>query len=188
MSVPAPTLSLPHSSFSALPAPSFPAPRPVPPFPPVRVRGGRFRLGRAGPVRRWVLTACCVPAVAVLLGTATGGGGPEPGQGHGSPAGAATVAAERPTRPVELRRTPVRIADPAAVRLLRPGDRVDVVAAGGSGSRLIAAGARVARVPEPRAGEAAEREGALVVLSVPRATAVRLAGAGETARLAVALC
>ncbi|CAM5680054.1 Flp pilus assembly protein RcpC/CpaB domain-containing protein OS=Streptomyces alboniger OX=132473 GN=CP975_14710 PE=4 SV=1 [Streptomyces alboniger] len=49
----------------------------------------------------------------------------------------------------------------------------------------MAAGARVAEVPEQ--GEAAVETGALVVLSVPRDTAARLAGAGASARLAVTL-
>jgi hypothetical protein len=79
----------------------------------------------------------------------------------------------------------VRIADGATVGLLRPGDRVDVVAVDGSGrARVVAAGARVTEVPDVGATEA----GALVALSVPRATATRLAGAGTTARLAVTLC
>jgi Flp pilus assembly protein CpaB len=99
---------------------------------------------------------------------------------------------------------PVRIADAAAVRLLRPGDRVDIVAAGagagagdgpGSGGqdgRVVAAGARVSSVPDSpesaeSAGEVAAEGGALVVLSVPRETAARLAGAGATSRLAVTL-
>ncbi|MGX1671525.1 RcpC/CpaB family pilus assembly protein [Streptomyces sp. NPDC055400] len=98
---------------------------------------------------------------------------------------------------------PVRIADAAAVRLLRPGDRVDVVAAGagagvgagdgqgsgGQGGRVVAAGARVSSVPESpeSAGDAVAEGGALIVLSVPRTTAARLAGAGATSRLAVTL-
>ncbi len=100
---------------------------------------------------------------------------------------------------------PVRIADAEAVRLLRPGDRVDVIAAagsptGGAKPRVVAEGARVSEVPgqsastggETTAGETMADEtmtgtGALVVLSVPRDTAVRLAGAGASARLAVTL-
>ncbi|GHE00580.1 hypothetical protein GCM10010339_16310 [Streptomyces alanosinicus] len=85
---------------------------------------------------------------------------------------------------------PVRIADAATVRLLRPGDRVDVIAAedpsAGGIARVLARGARVAKVPEPLEGGA--ESGALVVLSVPRATAVRLVGASAAARLAVTLC
>jgi Flp pilus assembly protein CpaB len=87
---------------------------------------------------------------------------------------------------------PVRIADAATVRLLRPGDRVDVIAAeetvSGGDARVVARGARVTKVPEPLEGASGVSDGgALVVLSVPRATAVRLAGASATARLAVTL-
>lgn len=95
----------------------------------------------------------------------------------------------RQHRAVERVSAPVRIADGAAVRLLRPGDRVDVIAAqetGGDGARVVARGARVTKVPEPL--DAAGESGALVVLSVPRATAARLAGASATARLAVTWC
>jgi Flp pilus assembly protein CpaB len=85
---------------------------------------------------------------------------------------------------------PVRIADGATVRLLRPGDRVDVIAAQetamGGEARVVARGALVTEVPE-FASEAGGT-GALVVLSVPRDTAARLAGASTTARLAVTLC
>lgn len=95
----------------------------------------------------------------------------------------------------------MRIADAATVRLLRPGDRVDVIAAeptplggmdgtGGTGgdAHVVARGALVTKVPEPLDTVAgAADDGALVVLSVPRATAARLAGASATARLAVTL-
>lgn len=82
---------------------------------------------------------------------------------------------------------PVRIADAATVRLLRPGDRVDVVAAERAGPpRVVAAGARVAEVPAPEKGMG--DGGALVVLSVPRDTARNLVGAGTVSRLAVTLC
>jgi Flp pilus assembly protein CpaB len=89
---------------------------------------------------------------------------------------------------------PVRLADAATVRLLRPGDRVDVIAAQdpavGGPAHVVASGARVARLPEPVDGPVESGEGAsgaLVALSVPPSTAARLAGAGATARLAVAL-
>jgi hypothetical protein len=85
---------------------------------------------------------------------------------------------------------PVRIADAATVRLLRSGDRVDVIAAqdtaAGGDAEVVARGARVTKVPEPL--DEAAGSGALVVLSVPRATAARLAGASATARLAVTMC
>ncbi len=114
------------------------------------------------------------------------GGGPAPGSAR-----AAAVRA-RPAAVVPLVSAPVRIADAATVRLLRPGDRVDVIAAphappGGEGeARVVASGARVAEVP--RADGDPSDAGALVVLSVPRATAATLAGAGVTSRLAVTVC
>ncbi|MFE0422927.1 RcpC/CpaB family pilus assembly protein, partial [Streptomyces sp. NPDC058953] len=109
---------------------------------------------------------------------------------------------------------PVRIADAAAVGLLRPGDLVDVIAApalpagpGSGGSfgsadaagagaagraRVVASGVRVAAVPEPSAASEPPADGsvggALVVLSVPRPTATALAGAAATSRLAVVVC
>ncbi|MGW2741039.1 hypothetical protein [Streptomyces sp. NPDC001450] len=91
---------------------------------------------------------------------------------------------------VDVVTAPVRISDAATVRLLRPGDRVDVIAAedpsAGGGARVLARGVRVTKVPEPVEG--ASESGALVVLSVPRTTAARLVGASATARLAVTLC
>lgn len=75
------------------------------------------------------------------------------------------------------------------MRLLRPGDRVDVIAAEGAGAdaRVLAKGARVTDVPQTSAEGPAE-DGALIVVSVPRGTAASLAGAGISARLAVTLC
>ncbi|MFJ3947192.1 RcpC/CpaB family pilus assembly protein [Streptomyces griseoaurantiacus] len=118
----------------------------------------------------------------------------------------------------------MRIADAATVGLLRPGDRVDVIAAdGGGAARVVAAGARVVEVPGAPGGRGTDgtgtgtrtgtrtgsgtgtdtvaeaapnagtgpgtgaEPGALVVLSVPRAEAARLAGAGAAGRLAVTL-
>lgn len=51
---------------------------------------------------------------------------------------------------------------------------------------MVASGARVTGVP--RATGAAGDGGALVVLTVPRATAAALAGASATSRLAVTVC
>ncbi|GHG32225.1 hypothetical protein [Streptomyces hydrogenans] len=169
-----------------------PAPCEVPDFPPLRVRGGRFR-------RRRAPGALLLLATAALTLTATAAPGPpDPGPGPRSqaapaarsPAGAVSAAAS-----VRLVSAPVRIADAEAVRLLRAGDRVDVIAApvlnspageGGSAVRVVARSARVAEVPRP--GETRPDGGALIVLSVPRATATELAGAGITSQLAVTLC
>lgn len=88
---------------------------------------------------------------------------------------------------VRLVSAPVRIADAATVRLLRVGDRVDVVAAERGGPpRVVAAGARVAGVPDR--DEEGTDGGALVVLSVPRDTARQLVGVGAVTPLAVTLC
>ncbi|MFJ8233998.1 RcpC/CpaB family pilus assembly protein [Streptomyces sp. NPDC094448] len=123
----------------------------------------------------------------------------------------------------------MRIADAETVRLLRPGDRVDVIATSGPSSepgsgpalrtgagfgpdtgagsgadaradgrtvdaRVVVAGVRVTAVPEPPVrpegpeGLEGDGGGALVVLSVPRASAAELAGAAATSRLAVTVC
>ncbi|WP_436843527.1 RcpC/CpaB family pilus assembly protein [Streptomyces hundungensis] len=87
---------------------------------------------------------------------------------------------------------PVRIADAETARLLRPGDRVDVIAsansptAGAGEARVLATGVRVKGVPPPR--DASPEAGALIVLAVPRETARALVGAGSSSRLAVTLC
>ncbi|MFF9502593.1 hypothetical protein [Streptomyces sp. NPDC014656] len=169
-----------------------PAPCEVPDFPPLRVRGGRFRPRRA-PGALLLLTAAALALAATAL--------PAPPDGrHGpTPRAASAPAARSPAAasaaPARLVSAPVRIADPEAVRLLRAGDRVDVIAApvvnspsgqGGSAVRVVARSARVAEVPRP--DETRPDGGALIVLSVPRATATALAGAGITSQLAVTLC
>ncbi|MGV9890654.1 RcpC/CpaB family pilus assembly protein [Streptomyces sp. NPDC003395] len=201
------------------PLPSFPRPAgddvpptwEVPPFAPVRVRGVRYLAHRLARHRRRAVAAGLAVTAAALV-AAGPRETPDRVRGHpqerpssvpavapadassGRAAGAAgaaggTVAA------------PVRIADAGTVRLLRPGDRVDVIAvedgadgAGGErgaagaadGVQVVARGARVARLPED-VGDVAGG-GALVVLAVPRATAARLVGASATARLAVTWC
>ncbi|MEW2163993.1 hypothetical protein AB0912_13485 [Streptomyces sp. NPDC007084] len=164
----------------------------VPHFAPVHVRGGRYGLRRLVRHRRQVIAAGLAMTAAALVA-----GGPQDAEGaRGHPAtappgGSVTASAGTPgpggareRHPVETVTAPVRIADGATVGLLRPGDRVDVVAADSGGAvRVVASGARVTDVPDIGAGET----GALVVLAVPRATAVRLAGAGATSRLAVTL-
>ncbi|MET9495905.1 RcpC/CpaB family pilus assembly protein [Streptomyces sp. NPDC006552] len=162
----------------------------VPSFPPVRVRGARGRAGRPGRRRRGPAAVAGFALSAVALAAAV----PSSGAGRDHERAPAPPG-ERARGPAVTVSAPVRIADAGAVRLLRPGDRVDVVAAradGRPGVRVLAAGARVTSVPEDgappdRPGDPAAGGGALVVLSVGRATAVRLAGAGATARLAVTL-
>ncbi|MGA5423580.1 hypothetical protein [Streptomyces lavendulocolor] len=160
----------------------------VPSFAPLRVRGGRHRLRRAVRRRRRAMAAGLAMTAAALAASAPGSRGPAEADRP-----QATATPEREREPVETVSAPVRIADAATVRLLRPGDRVDVIASpvsspadGEDGARVVARGARVEKVPGARADP--PDGGALVVLSVPRATAAELAGAGATSRLAVTLC
>ncbi|MFG1668738.1 hypothetical protein [Streptomyces sp. Y7] len=186
--------SLPSSPFLSSSSPAVPLPAggdapatcEVPHFAPVRVRGGRHRLRRLVRHRRRALAAGLAVTAAALVAA----GPREADRARGHPVAEPTRrhrAVEPVSAPVSA---PVRISDGATVRLLRPGDRVDVIAAQetatGGTARVVARGARVTKVPEPL--DSAVESGALVVLSVPRATAARLAGAGATARLAVTLC
>ncbi|MFF2011477.1 hypothetical protein ACFVWY_20700 [Streptomyces sp. NPDC058195] len=174
-----------------------PPTRGVPAFEPLRVRGGGGgrRLRQAVWRQRRALAAALALTAAVLGATGLGGGaapggGAAYGAGAGSKAGDVPERVRRPGRQVSA---PVRIADAGAVRLLRPGDHVDVIAAGQAGSgaaaggRVLAKGALVAEVPPPPA-EGTALEGALIVLSVPRGTATALAGAALSSPLAVTLC
>jgi hypothetical protein len=156
----------------------------------VRVRGGQYRLRRLLRHRRRAVAAgLAMTAAALVAATGPADAGRAPAQSRPP----ARPAAPRPARPAaQLVTAPVRIADAAAARLLHPGDRVDVIAADASGAagaaspRVVAAGARVVKVPGT-GGDAAE-SGALVLLSVPRPIAAELAGAGAASRLAVTLC
>ncbi|SEC66116.1 RcpC/CpaB family pilus assembly protein [Streptomyces sp. PAN_FS17] len=185
MSVAPPFLSSSSPHTPLPPGIDAPATCEVPHFAPVRVRGGRHRLRRLVRHRRRALAAGLAVTAAALVAA-----GPREADGaRGHPA----AEPVRQHRAVERVSAPVRIADGATVRLLRPGDHVDVIAAQetatGGDARVVARGARVTKVPEPLdASDAAVESGALVVLSVPRATAARLAGASATARLAVTLC
>lgn len=188
---PASSQSAPPSGSPTACAPA-PAPCGVPAFPPLRVRGGSgHRLRRAvWRQRRAMAAGLALTAAALAASGFGGGGGGDTAHGAaGASAGAAGTARERASPPVRLVSAPVRIADAATVRLLRPGDRVDVIAAEGSGAdaRVLAKGARVAQVPQESA-EGSMENGALVVLSVERATAATLAGVGVSAGLAVILC
>lgn len=220
-----PLSSPPPPSAAHPPGADAPATCEVPSFAPVRVHGGRYRLQRLVRSRRRALAIglAVTAAALVALGPRVGDparGNPGAGAGAGAGVGAgpggeasrdshprAHSSARAPvpgTRSVEKVTAPVRIADAATVRLLKPGDRVDVIAVeqaalgggrgmGGTGdvggeAHVVARGALVTKVPEPLdSSVGADDGGALVVLSVPRSTAARLAGASATARLAVTL-
>lgn len=88
---------------------------------------------------------------------------------------------------------PVRIADPAAVALLRPGDRITVFAATGRASldaEVVVADAAVVTVPQsdrPVSSASVEPAGAVVVLAVSTDQAAALTGAAARAPLTIAL-
>lgn len=126
---------------------------------------------------------------------------PGAGDARGESGGAAQAApggsaAGKSSTRARLVSAPVRIADAEAVRLLRPGDRVDVLASPPEGAtttraRLVAHRARVTKLPpsqgsQPRSKEI-PGEGALVVLMVTPRTARDLAGAGSQSQLTVAV-
>ncbi|MFG3410330.1 RcpC/CpaB family pilus assembly protein [Streptomyces sp. NPDC048142] len=152
--------------------------------------GGADRLRRILRRQRRAVAAGLALAGAALATTglsnadgAAGASGAPPGAGRSS---------ER------MVSAPVRIADPETVRLLRPGDHVDVIAVGDTGgddARVVARGVRVAKVPRTAAGPDGHAvsgigeagAGALVVVSVERSTATALLGAGASGRLAVAV-
>ncbi|WP_343239970.1 RcpC/CpaB family pilus assembly protein [Streptomyces sp. SID12488] len=169
----------------------MPAPCEVPHFAPVRVRGGRYRLRRlVGHRRRALAVGLAVTAAAIVAAGPRQAAGPPPDAGRVRGHPVADPVRARPA--VQMVTAPVRIADAATVRLLRPGDRVDVIAAEesptGTDARVVARRARVTQVPQvPASQDGMGEGGALIVLSVPHATASRLAGAGATARLAVTL-
>jgi hypothetical protein len=180
------------------PTPRLPAPLPytpprcdVPVFPPIRVgrRGGRRLLRRALRRRRRTLAAG-LATTAVALAVSAAAQDTPPRQSLPAPRGPATAALPR-VRP-EAVRDPIRIADAAVVGLLRPGERVDVLA----GARIVARCAPVVAVPEhiapaPSADAAPDgggTTGGLVVLTVPRTTAAALSGAAALSPLAVTLC
>ena len=105
-----------------------------------------------------------------------------PGLAAGAPAGDVVV--------------PVRLADAAVARALRPGDRVDLLsaaadaAASAGGAEVVAAGALVVARDEPGGGGGLlgpEETAALLYVAVPRASAPGLVGASAWAPLRVVL-
>ncbi|MEU5401054.1 hypothetical protein ABZ348_17390 [Streptomyces sp. NPDC005963] len=141
--------------------------------------------------RQGLAAGLALVATAVAIASARGEDG-DPGSASASP------PRSRPPSSVEMVSAPVRIADAETVRLLRPGDRLDVIAVpdapvGRQGeqpaAKVVAAGARVTKVPTvfDDAGAGDGDGGALIVLSVPRSTATALAGASGASRLAVTL-
>lgn len=85
---------------------------------------------------------------------------------------------------------PVRIGDPGAVRLLRVGDRVDLLAAdpqGDHGAEVVGRDVPVLAIPREGEGAPGLTTGALVVLGLPDATARTVAQASVSAFLSVVI-
>ncbi|OKI35155.1 hypothetical protein A6A29_15325 [Streptomyces sp. TSRI0281] len=154
--------------------------------------GGAYRLRRMVRRQRRAMAAGLALTAAALAASGLGGE-----EGKAAPPG---PPPEPGRQSVRLVSAPVRITDAATVRLLRPGDRVDVIASeeAGGDARVVAKDVRVTKVPRTAAedtdlpdtggGTGPEAgDGALVVLSVRRETAVALAGASASGHLAVAV-
>jgi hypothetical protein len=191
-----------------VPEPHLPPRHDVPHFEPiVPPVPGVSRLARHLFGRRRVLAASLAVASAAFAVSAARGDAParvSAGASSPPPAPSRTTAHHPPPGDVVVR-APVRIADTAVAGMLRPGDKVDVLAA----SRVVATGATVVAVPSLKSTDPSEATGSadssdsaaaltgradgvpggtLVVLSVPRRTAAALSGAAASSPLAVTLC
>ncbi|MGH8775053.1 MAG: Flp pilus assembly protein CpaB [Jiangellaceae bacterium] len=89
----------------------------------------------------------------------------------------------------DLLATPVRIADPGVAGLVRPGDRIDLLAAPASGAgAVVTVASRVPVLAVPaQTDQGALAEGALLVVGATERQAASLAQAAVTSRLSVAL-
>lgn len=89
----------------------------------------------------------------------------------------------------DLVAVPVRIADPGVVALVRPGDRIDLIAASMDGqteAAVLATQVPLLAVPAPT-DSGLLADGALLVVAVPIEQAAVLAQAAVVSRLSVAL-
>ncbi|ATO15146.1 flagellar biosynthesis protein FlgA [Micromonospora sp. WMMA2032] len=143
---------------------------------------------RGLPRRRTLLR---VTAVAVLLGLAAAvfqtpaGCPPGPEPAAGPTAGAGTPPSGAPTLPAGAVGVPVRLAEPAALAVLRPGARVDllVVPAGGAAEPTVVA-PRALVLDVVGAAGAVDGTSALY-LALPPEQARRAVGLPEGSRFAV---
>jgi Flp pilus assembly protein CpaB len=89
----------------------------------------------------------------------------------------------------DLVATPVRIADPGVIGLVRPGDVLDLIAAPTSGTgetTVVASSVPVLVVPE-QSDQGVLADGALLVIAATDTQAASLAQAAVTSRLSIAL-
>lgn len=139
---------------------------------------------RAGDLATVRLPPAAVPAGAVRAGAAVGRMPAGPVR-RGEPLtdarllGPGLLAGYGP----DVVAAPVRVADADAVALLRPGDRVDVLA----GGSVLAAAVPVAAVPRGGGASAIERDGALIVVAVHPEDAGKLADGQMRSRISVTI-
>ncbi|MGV9850535.1 RcpC/CpaB family pilus assembly protein [Streptomyces sp. NPDC003442] len=127
-------------------------------------RTGGFGLRRTVRRRRRTMAAGLALTAAALAAAAPSGRGHTDAVSSPAPAPGGEERRDGP-RPAMVS-APVRIADAAAVRLLHPGDRVDVLATplpenartrpSGTTARVVARGVRVAEVPGSRSARATD--------------------------------
>lgn len=83
---------------------------------------------------------------------------------------------------------PINFPDPALVALLQPGVRIDVIAAGSGGGRVVARDVRVVTVPQTtESGPMAGSGSAMVLVATTPETATALAGAASSGQLSLVL-
>lgn len=85
--------------------------------------------------------------------------------------------------------SPVRIADPGVLELVRPGDRLDLIAVpadGTAAAAVVASQVPLLTIP-PRGESGALAEGALLIVAVTPEQGTALAEAAVTSRLSVVL-
>lgn len=106
-----------------------------------------------------------------------------------------SVLGDRPVVEDDHILAPVRVADPAVVDLLRPGDRIDILASSpesGGQTRRIAEDVRVVTIPQPDSDSGGLTGGTveqrtLLLVEVPREQATALADAAAGSQLGVVL-
>ncbi|HSV64808.1 MAG TPA: hypothetical protein VLJ59_02725 [Mycobacteriales bacterium] len=137
------------------------------------------RVRLLGRVRLWLAAGLLGLAALAAVGRAPTVSGPVA-------TGAPHPAASHPHADPGTVAVPIRLADPALGTIVRPGDRVDVIAVGDDGVGDVVAGdVVVLAVPTVPAGSAAD--GTLLVVAATERSAPRLVSAAIRARLAISL-
>lgn len=145
---------------------------------------------RAEDLRRTPFTPDSVPSGTVSAATAVGRTTAGPVRAGEPLTDAGLVTASLLDGYPGLVAVPVRIGDPGAVRLLRVGDHVDVLAADPqdkSPAQVVGRDVPVLAIPRSPGASAGLTNGALVVLGLPEASSRTLAQASVAAFLSVVI-